>query len=269
MTDQTKSIELPIDKCFLIFDQSVQRLIYFLCIVNNTTPDVFPDEWNFQSDAGISYKFHAPSKEQHSYLISGYRHFLHSYLVRDCIESFALSIDKMFLVLLVSGKTIHNQKSFHELLSEDEKKDLRTFEFDGLSNKMKTLKRKYGIDIKEKEAVLSSLKSIRDCLSHNNGFVREKDGEAARGGKRRFIWQTISIILIGEESGKEHPLLIGEPLAEPSTVCARLETHRKTFSLGEQIKFKSSEAYEIVRTLQIIKQDVFEEINRKLLIVNR
>ena len=216
---------LSVEKCFTSFNQSAQRLQYFLCIANNISTSALPDEWYFLHSSGMRYTITKPPLEKHEYLIDGFRHSLHGYVVRDCIESFSVSLDQVHFAILLHGKTIRSGENIFDALSENEKKKQKDFEWKGLSAKFSRLLNAYGIDIGPLQGAIDSLKSIRDCFAHSNGIVRQSDGLPYEGGKRRFTWTTISIYLVGEDSGKEYPLILDTTLSEASLVQIRFTDH--------------------------------------------
>lgn len=102
--DEDKKIEFSVEKCFKTFDQSFNRIKYFICIAENLTEKQLPSFWSIQNPGGISYGVNEPDSKNKPLIVEGYKHFIKCYVLRDCIESFSLSLDKLFLILLIHGK---------------------------------------------------------------------------------------------------------------------------------------------------------------------
>ena len=143
-------VELSINDCFKAFDISFNRLKYFSCITDNLNVESLPCAWSITNKSGMSYQITAPEEDNKEYLISGYKHFIQRYLVRDCIESFALCLDDLFLVLLLVGKTVPSTHTLLECLNEEERISLNKFRERGLSGrdgKIKILKDRFNLDL--------------------------------------------------------------------------------------------------------------------------
>lgn len=135
----------------------------------------------------------------------------------------------------------------------------------GLYGKTQILKSRFGLEISaEYQAIVSSLKDIRNCFAHSNGFVRQADGKDD-GALRKFYWKTIHVFLKGVESGKESRIEFNKSLEEACHVCMQIKEHCKSFKIGEQMTFSSSEVYEIAMSLQFVAREYFKEIKEKLL----
>ncbi len=263
-----KKLELRINKCFTLFDQSFNRVKYFSCITDNISAAVFPKEWEIQNASGLRYKIGEVPQDKEAYLIDGYKHFMQCYLVRDCIESFALSLDNMFFCLLLNGKQVRTDQTLHGCLSNDEKAALETFQKAGISSKegkAQILKQRFRLELsKDHHKIVSSLKDIRNCLAHTNGIVRETDGKKSERGKREFHWTVFSVFAVGTQSGKRHKIKFNEPFGEEVNVCAQLENVCKSYEIGKPLFFTSGETYEIAWSLQLISQEYLRQINEQL-----
>ena len=154
-----------------------------------------------------------------------------------------------------------------ESLSEDEKKLLKNFEKAGLSNedgKVQLLKKRFNLILsKDYNIIVSSLKDIRNCFAHGNGFVRKKDGKKD-GEKRKFHWATFSIFGIGTTSGKKVEIEIGKRLEEEINICGKIDTkdHYKSFEVGEQLSFSSTETYEMAWSLKLVANEYIKQISQ-------
>ncbi|NCC53422.1 MAG: hypothetical protein EOM20_19725, partial [Spartobacteria bacterium] len=133
--DGVQEAEFRIERSFKFFDQSFNRIKYFSSIANNTDIGSLPHNWSLQNKDGLTYMITAPrDDEERTRLINGYKHFIHCYLVRDSIESFALSLDQFCFMLLLNGKRIKLSKPPFESLEEEEKEFYKKFERAGMSS---------------------------------------------------------------------------------------------------------------------------------------
>lgn len=272
MEDERIEHPLLIDNCFKIFDQSFNRLKYFSCLASHLELSNMPTDWSIKNSSGINYAVKAPETEQEKeMLIEGYKHFLHCYVVRDCIETFAIALDRLFFTLLLNGKKVLAGQPLFAALTDTEKELLNNFQYVGLSaekkrGKVELLKSEFDLELTaENKEIISGFRDIRNCFSHGYGLVRAGDGQDAGDGKRKFSWKTMSIFLRGEESGKEFGLVMNEPLPEASMLCMRIENHVKNFKVGEQLSFTASEAFEIATSLQHVARNFLSEINQKII----
>lgn len=262
-----KKIPLPIENCFKAYDQSFNRVQYFSVITDNLTTAVFPDKWVIKNKSGLDFAMKEVNDDKKEYMLDGYKHFIQSYLLRDCIESFAICLDKLFLFLLLNGKEIKLDQIIFESLSEDEKKLLKNFEKIGLyskEGKLQILKSKFNLTLSEDyNIIISSLKGIRNCFAHGNGFVRKIDGKED-GEKRKFHWATFSIFGIGTTSGKKVEIEIGKRLEEEINICGKIDTkdHYKSFEVGEQLSFSSTETYEMAWSLKLVASEYIKQISQ-------
>jgi hypothetical protein len=248
-----KTILLSPKKCFSFFDQSFNRVKYFSCIAENTQLTHLPTEWVIKTDTGLNYGMQPPEEKQQSYILAGYQHFMQCYLVRDCIESFALCLDEFFLLLLLNGKRIHSSQRPLDALSPDEAKNLRNFNKASVADKIKKLQSTFGITLEENDKnSINSLRDIRNRLAHNNGIVRESDGTAGENGKRLFQWTTMTVFGTGETTGERQNLkkMIGKTLTEDTNFFIEFKPQKKEFTVGEQLYFSAQESYEIARSLE-------------------
>lgn len=257
--DSLGRIELSANKCFELFDQSFNRVKYFLCISDNVCTDSLPSEWRILNESGMNYGVHDPA-ENTVHLIDGYKFFIRRYLVRDVIESFALCLDKLCFLKLLDGKTLTASQSLRDALTKKEKSRLNTFEFKGLKGKLEILEADFGLVIPEQHAdAINSLTDIRNCFAHNNGYVRPNDGLETEEGKREFQWLAFSLFLEGA-SGREYEVVLGEPLQEESNVCLRLERNTKAFKISEPLSFSSVETYEIALSLHLAATEYLKSV---------
>lgn len=268
MEEQRIEYKLSINSCFKALDRSFSRVKYFSCIASNLNFEGFPTSWQIQNPSGLNYMVSTPKNEEEQQIIlESYKHFMHCYLVRDCIESFAISLDRLFLTLLVCGKKVLTGQTLYDVLNDEEKKALKNFDKVGLSSKKGKIflfKKHFGIEISdEHKDIIDSLKDIRNCFAHGNGFVRSSDGKEVGSEERKFTWRTISIFAKGEESGREFPIVFDKLMPEAGMISMRLENHQKLFKVRQQLSFTPAETYEIAFSLQQVARNLMKEIGEK------
>lgn len=271
-----KQVTIQLEKCFTFFDHSFNRVKYFSCISNNVKEESLPSEWTIEDQNGIGQGMQEPNDEQKKSILEGYKHFIQRYLVRDCIESFSLSLDSLFFhLLLVKKKTVPsntNLNKLHDCLNEDEKKLLKRFEYAGLTGKARSLGKlellesnfefKLSDDYRQ---IINSLKDIRNCLSHHNGIVRDNDGDSNGENKRKFSWAIFRIFAIDAESGEEFDLKVGKHVKEGTKICGQLKLtdNHKTFRIGEQLYFSANETFKIAYSLSLVAQQLLRAVTGK------
>jgi hypothetical protein len=264
---ESTKIELSINTCFKTFDQSFNRMRYFSCIASHLDFNDLPFSWNIHNPNGFAYGIKSPeTQEEKQNILYGYKHFIHCYLLRDCIESFAISMDYLFLMLSLNGKKVLATQTLLESLCENGQKEFKKFENAGLSKKVENLQKRFQLDLRDdNKEVIKGLNDIRNCFAHSNGIVRDRDGKND-GQKRKFTWKTIFIFAKGEVSGNEFPIPWNEPMPEQGMICLQIRNHEKSFEIGQQLSFTPSEVHEIAFSLQRIGINFIEEIQQKLTI---
>ncbi|MBU6475868.1 MAG: GP5 family envelope glycoprotein [Alphaproteobacteria bacterium] len=268
MEKKIRKYAFSVNDCFGAFDTSCNRVKFFSCIANNLDLDKLPTRWDIPNPSGITYMFRAPiTQEEKQLVLDGYKHFMHCYLVRDCIESFTFSLDYLFLVLLLRKKIIYSGQTWMDALSMEEKKELEKFQKAGLSSKegkLQLLKSRFGLELTEDHRkVIIGLRDIRNCFAHGYGIVRPTDGQKATDRERVFTWRTFAIIAKGA-SGEETNIKLNQIIPEQSNVCMRLQNHEKCFKIGERLSFTPAETYEIASSLKYVAINFMGEIQNKL-----
>lgn len=264
-------INLNLMDSFKLFMQSFNRAQYFSCIADSYTIDMLPANWAISKPNGFKYSITPPNEDSKQKFVQGFQHSTQRYLVRDCIESFSLSLDNLFFLLLLHGKNGKSNQTLHEILSEKEKKLLKAFQNAGLSSKegkLQLLKTHFGISLpKNYTKIIAGLRDIRNCLSHHNGIVRQTDGKKDGNNKRKFYWTTFDIWAEGLESGKKYDLEIGQIIPEASNILIGLNNndHHKSFPIGSHLIFSPSETYEIALSLHQVMECYLKEIKDKIL----
>ena len=265
---------IPINECFKTFDRSFNRLKYFSCLASNLDFEKFPEIWGIQNTRGLTYEVQPlQTQEEKQNILHGYKHFIHLYLVRDCIESFAISLDHIIFALLINGKEgfLVADPTLDELLSDEEKKLLKKFERSGLEGKIKLLKERFKVELMEdNEKIISGLNQIRNCLSHNNGLVRKNDGEQGIEHHRKFTWKTISIVFKGNDTGNEFYIKPNETYTtlENGWAWPKIENRDKSFKIDQPLYFTPAESYEIAYSLNQVAIILLNDINKKSNLVN-
>ncbi len=264
--DNLNELSIPIEDCFKPYDESFSRVQYFLCIADNLDTQNLPSQWSIPNSSGITYNINTPKDDgERNYIVQGYKHFIRCYLVRDCIESFALCLDNLFWVLLLNGKRLMSHQTLLEALSQDEVRSLNFFKNKGLSDKLPLLDKYFNIKLKYDYCdIVLGLRDIRNCFSHSNGFVRATDGKETDNAQRYFSWKAMHLFALGSETGKEYPVKMGEVLPEAGSVCVRFADHRKAFNIGDQLNFTITEVYEIAFSLKMVGANLMEEVKKVL-----
>ena len=254
-------LELNVNECFRLLDESFNRVKYFSCITDNLSATVLPQTWQITNASGFIYDIPEISKNDVGNFVEGYKYFMQRYLVRDCIESFALCLDSLFFIFLLNGKRLHSNQVLYEALSTEEKAALKAFERNGISYKVQELEKKFNLKLPEDHHKgLSSLKDIRHCLSHSNGIVRHIDGKEDKEGSRLFQWSVFSIFAVGIQSGKRFKIELHKAFEEEVNICAKLGNQSKSFKVGEHLSFTSSETYEIALSLHYVALEYLKQV---------
>lgn len=263
IAENVGSIKLQIDDCFKQFNVSFNRIKYFSCISENIATQNLPVKWEIYNPNGITFEI--PTPDNSDIILKAYKHFIQRYLVRDCIESFALCLDELCLVLMLNGKRISSASLLIDALSADEKTYFKKFQDVGLFSKVEKLENDFSLCLsKDNKKVITSLKDIRNCFSHSNGIVRNIDGSRFSKSERRFVWRYFRVFVKGTDSDEETPLVIGMQLKEASLVCIQLTEYSKIFKIGESVSFSPIETYDIAYSLQLSALNYIEILKEKL-----
>lgn len=267
MVTSHKKFTLDLADCFIEFNHSVNRVNLFSCIAQNITEEDLPRNWIIKNDNGVDYGINAnPDNDERNYILNGYKHFVQLYLVRDLIETFALSLDTLFMVLLADGKTSQGGYLI-DLLNEDDLAELKDFKQTGLTKKKKgkieKLQSRFGLELsQESNSIIKSLRDIRNCFAHTNGRVRETDGAEAEGNKRKFVWKTMKIWAENEDTGETFAVKSNELVPAGLAVKTKIDTHEKSYTVGDSLSFTPVESYEIAFSLGTVVQEYLQSFNR-------
>lgn len=257
-------INISAENCFKRFGQSFNRAQYFSCIMDNLDTSMLPNEWGIKNKSNLSYSMKAPDDKQR--LVDGCKHFMQRYLVRDCIESFALCLDELFFVLLLDGKKGLASQTLYDLLSPEECGEFNGFQFGGLREKIDALENRFGLKLSEMHRrVVISLRDIRNCFAHSNGVVRVKDGQADGEQGRKFSWVTLHVFGQGVASGQQYEIELNKPFSEETHIYLRINENSRSFKVGESLSFSSAETYEIAWSLQRVAIELLKKIQNMAL----
>ncbi len=255
-------VNLNVNKCFTQLSQAFNRVQYFSCIIDNLKVEALPDEWKITNTKKISFNVQKPSDDKKENLVKGCKYFVQRYLVRDVIESFALSLDQLFFILFLHGKKeVPSNTTLFDCLSDKEKELQREFEEAGLFGKIEKLHSQHQLKLpSDYKQVINSLKDIRNCLAHSNGIVRPMDGQRDGKEKRKFTWMILSIFSIGTETGKKKELEFNKLLEETVNIGAEIQHYSKSFKVGDHLSFSPAETYEIGWSLDYVAKEYLKEM---------
>ncbi|WP_299345232.1 hypothetical protein [uncultured Maritalea sp.] len=264
------NLNLSANESFNLFAQSFRRVKYFLFIADNISISHLPQEhWEIGNKESVRFAIPTPPSNKIGGLVEGFQHFQRLYLVRDSIETFALCLDDLcFKLLLAQSGTRHIPigGTLHDSLEATEKAFLNEFKSNGVSptkGKISKLKERFSLSLSEDiERAIGSLKNVRDCLSHRNGIVSEKDGEAAKGGLRRIQWPAFELFVLDHKTKKRSKLSFGTTYINGGTIELQMIPRAKVFSVGEKLEFTSAEVFEIAQALNLAAQKYLSQIQK-------
>lgn len=172
--------------------------------------------------------------------------------LRDLVETFALYLDHIHAAALLIAGITGKKLPDHENLQ-------RSFHLHpGLGWKLRVLQDRFGIDI-EKPHLLGSLYDARNCLSHRLGVVAsEKDCGA--DGKLHIKWVGVDLKLVGKESGKEGPIIVGQRLKEESALVMSHSERTLTFNKGERIEIPHESLQEVCHFCTITARELINSL---------
>jgi hypothetical protein len=253
LTQIKKQKVLRIEDSVIVFAQSFNRLLHYIPLTENLDKSCLPKRWGIKGNQGLLHEVSAPSNEQdRKGLLEGFQNLTYRYLLRDCIESFALSLDDLYATLqLCKKKAISN-------LDEEDRKNAERFASAGIyrkkDGKLQRLKKDFGLELSDDyRQIIAGLKDIRDCLSHSAGIVMPRHGkQISKPDERQFSWLSLHAHVIGEASGKRYEAEVGDDFPEPVNLMVEPKMHHKTFKIGHHLIFSSSEAFDIANSLKLV-----------------
>lgn len=255
---------MQVEDSIMIFAQSFNRLMMFLPIIGNLNQSCLPQKWQIKGRQGLINDVRPPvDDKEKAYVLESFQHLTYRHLLRDCIESFALGLDDFYTILKLREKG-----SIQNLTEEDRDKAVK-FANAGLfrkkDGKLQQLKKDFGLEIPEDyRQVISSLKDIRDCLSHSAGVVMPHHGlQTSKPDERKFSWFFLSVFAVGNASKKRYEVnAAGQKFPEPVTLMMETKTHYKNYKIGEFLLFSQEEAFEIANSLKVVFERYIIEANK-------
>lgn len=258
-------IVLKIEDSVIVFAQSFNRLLHYIPMTDNLDVSFLPKRWGIKGRQGLIHQIPTPSNEKDIIqLIEGFQNLTYRYLLRDCIESFALSLDDLYATLqLYKKKNISN-------LDEGDRQKAESFARAGIyrkkDGKLQRLKKDFGLELPENyRLVISGLKDIRDCLSHSAGIVMPHHGrKTSKRDEREFSWLSLHLHAIGKDTRKRYEVEAGSHFPEPVTLMAESVMHKKRFKIGHHLIFSSSETFDIANSLKLVFENYIDEAYRSI-----
>lgn len=255
---------IAIEKAFEAFNISFNRSRYFMIMIDNFDESHMPSNWASKDNFGVIH--HLPEPKNKGELIDVYKKYVANFILRDCIEAFALALDNLFFIVSLHGKKVLIGAPLINALSTEEQKELKNFKFCGLSEKLKRLSSKIGGPYDDEDlSIIASMKDIRDCFSHHFGLVRNTDGKSAKNHKRKFEWLVLNTFLRNRDTGRRQKLVFGEKLNQPCDLCIELKKHCKEFKVNQMLAFTKNECMEILLTHKILSDRIIQTTIKHLL----
>jgi len=254
MEIKTDKIEkaLKLENTPMVFAHSFNRILYYLPLTENLDISCLPEVWDMKVNEGlVNIPPPLPDKKDQKKLLDGYKIIMYRYLLRDCIESFALALDDLYAVLQV------RQKGGIKNLKEEDRKKAKSFAQMGIyrkkDGKLQRLKKDFGLELPEdNRKALSGLKDIRDCLSHNNGLIMPHHGQkTGQRYERKFSWFTNKVYALGKTTGKKYDPTSSILPKEEVSLKIELIPNEKIFKTNEYITFSPGEVFDISYSLKL------------------
>lgn len=263
-TDDKNRISVPADEPFLPFFRSFNRLTYFCCISDNLDVSVLPSNWSVRKNSAMKFGINKPQKEIRENLVGDFKNQIRMYVLRESIESFALSLDEFFFLLLLNGKYKEMNQSPVDTLSKDELKEYNIFCTKGIAYKITKIEERLKVEFSRSlKEIATSLKDIRNCFSHSNGIVRTGDGFKESANKRKFQWISIDLI-VSHEDGEELNFEANKSYEKGSSLYLKSEMHSKVFEIGDTLQFDSFEVFEIGYALNDMVKEIILSAKKAL-----
>lgn len=159
--------------------------------------------------------------------------------LREVLECYAIFLDQIHGHAL----TVHQAQSDYSEFGEPEKLH-REFERLGVPDKLKTVKKRFGIEPTDPDAI-RTLYVARNCLTHDLGVVHSK--RSNEGDAFVVRWRALDFIARGLETGTEQPLaeLIGNVTTEETGIAVKWTERRKPFKPGDKLSLSQQDLWEI------------------------
>jgi hypothetical protein len=171
--------------------------------------------------------------------------------LRELIETFSVFLNAVYKACLLA--------SFNNKPLESDKfgKSLESFDWKGVEKKLKILRSNFGIET-TKEIYFKSINQVRNCLTHRNGIVGQKD----LGGddSLKLCWLSLDSIIktpSGEVISLNPPFpKSGTFLKEGGELCIKVIEKIKEFSFGDVIKLNPNDLSEICLVFFIATEEI-------------
>ena len=175
---------------------------------------------------------------------------------RDCVENISLFLDECHFVceLLAARK---NDKVIAEDFTKIVGSSRKKFHREGLPKKIKILHNNFNICSPLEEHVIS-LNTVRNCLVHRNGIVRQDDLNTKTELVAKF--RELQIIAVSPDKANIDILTCPTVLEEGYKVCIKTEDIEIHFKLGESINFRPKEHANTVFTFYMFAVDIYKSI---------
>jgi hypothetical protein len=241
MEPHKKTINVDFDQIREIAQRGVRRAAVFMGLGLNAAYEKDFKDYRLSKITKVELVGSGASDEQIERFKKDFSYWIIGNGLREMTETFNIFLDRLHNACLVLKLVKVGSLSIHEAKAAAKK-----FHRGGLSDKLVTLKKEFGIE-PNNFAYLISINKARNCLTHRRGIVGEPDVGEDR--ELHLKWRGIEVF-IKTPAGEEIPLLPGgimQPveLHDGGDVMMRFPERAKTFSLGEQLIFTPSELTEL------------------------
>lgn len=258
MTHKAKSIEFDvaatIQGLFDVLVNACNRASYFPSFATQAV-ETLTETKKIKFISGEKHYEIIPVKEDIERTKSNFCFWVCKNGIRDAIETFLICIKRTY-AFCSAVSNISDFKNATELETYI-RKIMTEIDNDDVDKIKLKLRKEFGVTVDSKTSgnqVFFNLKKIRDCLAHNNGFVTERTGDNVEGNKKKVIWLTWKYY---EKKGKKlKEIKKGHKFSEKPEIEVRLETHKKIYPLGAELKFTGFEAVEITHTINVLAYDL-------------
>jgi hypothetical protein len=137
--------------------------------------------------------------------------------------------------------------------------DRRKFHRLGLPEKIKHLRKQFGVQSKFEPNVLS-LNRARNCLVQRLGRVSPEDGDP--NGNLTLTWHALDLILIDKASRHETPLTEPLTVKSESDLVARIGPRERQLKVGDRILFDQIEHKNTMLTFYVFALEIAQSIEK-------
>lgn len=230
---------LDLEKAFKHAILGIRRGYVFAGIANNST---FSDDLiSIHPHNGMRLDMGKVTDESLKAIQNEYQQWVLKNCVREVIELFNISVDKIFECIYYVENYPHN---FDE---NKFKQDCKVFSRKNFPDKLKLIYKFLDCDHEKFKDFFIGVQSLRNAITHNIGVVKHEKGIN--------VWLPIFVPYIEMENGERHYFTLGETLSrdsivnqrtsEPRTLSVEYRNTTKTFNKGEFITFTPEEISQI------------------------